>query len=138
MSHAFHEIFLHFNWHNTHDSPITPEMETPLYEAIREKCRVTSGVYAHGIGGTETHVHLAVSIEPTVNMSEFIGQVKGSSSYTVNKQYENHPIDWKRGYGVVSFSKHDLPWVLAYIANQKEHHHQGTVSPKLEKTESED
>ncbi len=111
-------------------------MEPLIYEAILEKCRMTDGVYAHGIGGTETHVHLAISIEPTINISKFIGETKGASSYDVNSEQDDHHIDWKRGYGVVSFSKRDLPWVLTYIANQKEHHRLSTVSDKLEKTES--
>ena len=34
--------------------------------------------------GTEAHVHLAVTIPPTVLPSEFVGRLKGYSSHTVN------------------------------------------------------
>lgn len=131
--HAFHEIFLHITWHNDHNKPITPATETLLHEAILAKCRMTSGVFVHGIGGTETHIHLAISIEPNVMISDFVGQVKGASSHEMNEQFTDRPIDWIRGYGVVSFSKRDLPWVLHYIRNQKQHHQQGTLSDKLER-----
>jgi len=94
---------------------------------------MTSGVYLHGIGGTETHVHLAISIEPTILISELIGEIKGAASHDVNQRFTDHPIAWKRGYGVVSFSKRDLVWVLSYIQNQKQHHAQGTLSEKLER-----
>ena len=39
----------------------------------------------HKIGGTETHVDLAVTIAPTIAISEFIGQLKGASSHEVNQ-----------------------------------------------------
>lgn len=136
--HAYHEIFLHITWHNDHDMPIGPDVEPHLYEAILAKCRMTKGIYVHGIGGTETHVHLALSLEPTVTISDFIGQVKGAASHEVNERFADHPINWKRGYGVVSFSKRDLPWVLAYIQNQKQHHQQATLSEKLERIETDE
>jgi len=41
-------------------------------------------------------------------------------------------VDWQRGLGVVSFGKRQLPWVLDYIAKQKEHHAQGTTKRRLE------
>jgi hypothetical protein len=31
-------------------------------------------------------------------------------------------LQWQTGYGVVSFGTGDLPWVVAYIQNQKQHH----------------
>jgi putative transposase len=136
-AHAFHEILLHINWHNSHDKPLAPGVEQRVQEAIREKCRMTEGVYLHGIGGTETHVHIAISMEPTVQISDVIGQMKGAASHAVNERCADHPIEWQRGYGVVSFSKRDLPWVIAYIQHQKQHHASGTLSPKLERTDAE-
>ena len=131
--HAFHEIYLHFNWHVEENRQIiTPEMESLIYEKILNRCRAIPGFYPEGVGGTETHVHLAGNIEPTVLISDTIGKIKGGSSHDVNETLGYKYLDWRRGYGVVSFSKRDLPWVLAYIANQKEHHQRGTENPKLE------
>jgi hypothetical protein len=39
--------------------------------------------------------------------------------------------------GVVSFRKKQLPWVLRYIANQKEHH-AGRIQWRLEKISMDD
>ena len=135
-NHAFHEIYLHITWHNDHERSISSVVEPLVHEAILVKCRATSGVYVHGIGGTETHVHIAVSIEPTVGISELIGQIKGAASFLVNQRCSDHPINWQRGYGVVSFSRRDLPWVLAYIQNQKQHHQEGTLSAKVERIDT--
>lgn len=134
---SFSEIFVHIVWHTKHSLPsITPELEPHLYERVRQKCQATDGVFSHGVGGTETHVHLVISIEPTILLCDFIGQVKGASAFETNKVTATHTIDWQRGYGIVSFSKRDLVWVLEYIAHQKEHHCTGQLSPKLEQTES--
>jgi hypothetical protein len=42
---------------------------------------------------------------------------------------------WQGGYGVVSFGTRDLPWVVAYIENQREHHARGTIHERLERVE---
>jgi hypothetical protein len=44
-------------------------------------------------------------------------------------------LDWQTGYGVVSFGTKDLPWVVSYVRNQKEHHAKGTIVGRLEKTD---
>ena len=94
----------------------------------------TKGVIFHEIGGTETHVHVAVSIPPTVVIAEWIGKLKGASSHYVNHELVNRKVlDWQTGYGVVSFGTKDLEWVVKYVRNPKEHHAQGTTVERLEK-----
>jgi hypothetical protein len=86
----------------------------------------------------ETHVHLALSIEPFVGISELIGDLKGASSREVNKEKGYKALEWQRGFGVVSFGRKNLPMVLEYIANQKEHHAKGSVHERLERTVGEE
>ena len=47
-------------------------------------------------------------------------------------------INWQRGYGVVSFGKNNLAWVLEYVGNQKEHHARGNAHDRLERTTSDE
>jgi hypothetical protein len=47
-------------------------------------------------------------------------------------------LEWQRGFGVVSFGKKQLPWVLRYIANQKQHHAVGKIEARLERTSMDD
>src|SRR5262249_19101058 len=103
-----------------------------------ERCRGTKGVYFHGIGGTETHIHLAVNIEPFVCISDLVGDLKGACSFEINQQQRRKALEWQRGYGVVSFGKRKLGWVLQYNANQKEHHARGRVQDRLERTNGEE
>jgi putative transposase len=133
-SHVFHEIYLHFNWHVKDNRPtLNSHIEPVAYRFINERCRKTKGVYLHGIGGTETHIHLALNIEPFVTISELVKELKGGSSHDTNTELRQKALYWQRGYGVVSFGKNNLPWVLDYIARQKGHHARGAIHDRLER-----
>jgi hypothetical protein len=41
-------------------------------------------------------------------------------------------LQWQVGYGVVSFGTRDLPWVVEYIQNQREHHARSSTHERLE------
>ena len=100
-----------------------------------------SGVFVHEVGGTETHVHVCVTVPPTVTPSEMIGQLKGGSSHDVNHALDSREavLQWQAGYGVVSFGTRDLEWVKAYVRNQREHHASGKTHDRLERiTEKDD
>ena len=127
-AHVFHEIYLHLTWHTKESSPlITPELEPEVFQFFRERSAKTKGVYLHGINGTATHVHLAINIQPYVTISELVGELKGACSFELNKSHGSKILHWQRGFGVVSFGKQNLDWVLAYIANQKQQHAHGTA-----------
>jgi putative transposase len=137
----YSEIHLHLTWHTILSRPIlTPQLEALAHRALKQKIIDWPGAFVHEIGGTETHVHLAVSIVPTITISEFVGQLKGASSYKVNQQIGRgcKELEWQTGYGVVSFGTKDLDWVKAYIRNQKEHHAKGQVFERLERLAAED
>ena len=89
----------------------------------------------HEIGGTENHVHLALTIEPTVAIAEMIGALKGYSAHEVNRRsgFGRTVLQWQAGYGVVSFGRKDLPWVIEYIRKQKEHHGNKSIHDRLER-----
>jgi putative transposase len=132
----YSEINLHLTWHTKDSLPLlNPQVETLAHRCIRQRVINTPGAFIHEIGGTETHVHLAVSIPPSLPISEFLGQLKGASSHDVNEQLGNRDkmLQWQSGYGVVSFGTADLDWVKAYIRNQREHHANGRIYDRLER-----
>jgi putative transposase len=134
------EILLHLTWHTKLSRPLlTPEIESLARECFRDKAHAL-GVRIHEIGGIETHVHMAVSIEPTILISDLVGQLKGYSSHEVNRRLgqRSKVLEWQAGYGVVSFGAKDLPWVIAYIQNQREHHGRGSMQDRLERITVED
>jgi putative transposase len=133
---AYSEINLHFVWHVKGNSPIIDEQIEPgLYRFIRNYALKTKGLIFHEVGGIETHVHIAVTIPPTLLISEWIGKIKGASSHYVNHELISRKLlDWQVGYGVVSFGTKHLEWVVKYIRNQKVHHQEGTAVERLEKS----
>jgi putative transposase len=138
-SHVYHEIYLHFNWHTKGDQPLlTGDIETLAHAELTAKCRRFRGSYLHGVGGTDTHVHLALSIEPFVTISELVQELKGASSFEVNKRMNRKALEWQRGYGVVSFGKRNLDFVLDYVHRQREHHANGQILARLEACDSPD
>ena len=132
---AYSEINLHFVWHVKGSVPtISETIEPRLYRHIRSYALQAKDLIFHEIGGTENHVHIAVTIPPTLLISDWIGKLKGASSHYVNHELANRKLlEWQVGYGVISFGTKDLEWVLNYIRNQKEHHRKGTTVKRLER-----
>jgi putative transposase len=76
-----------------------------------------------------------LTIQPSLQISDFVGQLKGSSSYELNQQIgqKDKILKWQSGYGVVSFGTGDLAWVVEYVRKQKQHHAQGRIFERLER-----
>jgi putative transposase len=128
------KLYYHFIWGTKNRLPlIDSTLEPELYRAIAAKVKDLGG-FVHGIGGVEDHVHLGVSIPPKLAPAKFIGDVKGNSSH-----YVNHVIKpdcefyWQDEYGVLSFGEKNLPGIVRYIQNQKQHHAEGTLITAMEK-----
>lgn len=137
----YSEINLHIVWHTKNSLPLlTPEVEPLAHRFLKKRIIDTPGAFFHEIGGIETHVHVVVSVPPTLTISEFIGQLKGGSSHDVNQALggRDKVLQWQLGYGVVSFGTRDLPWVMEYVRNQREHHARGTTQERLERITQEE
>ena len=132
---VYSEINLHLTWHTKHDAPVLVDtLENRAHHYLRHRALQKPGVIVHEVGGTEDHVHLAVSIPPTVVIADWIGELKGASSHHINHEISNRKIlGWQDGYGVVSFGTKDLPWVISYVRNQKKHHAEGQTYDRLER-----
>jgi REP element-mobilizing transposase RayT len=94
-SHVFHEVFLHLNWHTKGDYPaLRGQVEELAYTFLREKAARIKGTTLHRLGGTDTHVHPAVRIEPFVTISDLVQELKGPSSFEVNKRMRQRAVEW--------------------------------------------
>jgi putative transposase len=137
---VYSEINLHFTWHTKSSTTVLIEtIENRLHQYIKHRVLETKGVLFHEIGGTDDHVHLVVSLPSTVLISDWIGKLKGASSYYINHEIANRKVlEWQDGYGVVSFGTKDLEWVAKYVRNQREHHKQGTTFKRMERINRDD
>ena len=71
-------------------------------------------------GGTANHVHLLLDLSPTICLSQAMQQLKGNSSHWLNDT--RNPFAWQQGYGAFALGESQRAHVLAYIANQEQHH----------------
>ncbi len=134
MARSYTELYHHFVWATKSREPyITPEIESSLFRQIRTKCE-EMGVFVHALNGMPDHVHLCCALPTSLCIADLMEKVKGSSSHFVNHVLGGEGmLYWQAGYGALTVSKHHLPRVVAYIDNQKVHHSEGTLSPKLER-----
>ena len=134
----FTETFYHFVWATKRREPlITPEVEPVLHDFIRHKC-AEMGITVYAVNGMPDHVHLACTVPMTLAHSDFLEKIKGGSSYFVNHRPEWRDnlqicLRWQSCCGVLTYTRRDLPRIVAYIDNQKRRHAQGTLWSGMER-----
>jgi putative transposase len=79
--------------------------------------------HLYRIGGVEDHVHMLISLHPSIALSDLVKEVKTASSKWI-KGTNTFPdfTHWQPGYGAFTHSLADKDEVVAYIKNQEEHH----------------
>jgi REP element-mobilizing transposase RayT len=106
--------------------------EATLHDYIRDQFK-TQGCPVRIINGTDDHIHCLFLLNPKKSISQIINQVKGSTSFHINKaQLLKQRFEWQDGYGVFSVGDKDLDIVVNYIRNQKKHHLSYTTEAKYE------
>jgi putative transposase len=131
------QLYYHIVWATKERQPlIIPHKEPDLYDYMIGKSDSLRCI-VHAIGGMEDHIHLVVSIPPTMAIAEFVKNIKGSSSYYFNHSLTatSNKFAWQEGYGVFSLGSKQLEQAVNYVKNQKNHHLQGTTNSHLEKVQ---
>ncbi len=137
MPHAFHQLYYHFAW-------ATHSREPLLYRRWRQELLlIINNEEVRKRGGwpirhnaMPDHLHL-LRLPPSVRISDFIGELKGATSFRINRDLQpRFKLRWQEGYGVLTLRKEELEAVSRYIDNQEEHHRKGRVSALLEMTEA--
>ncbi|MFO0858995.1 MAG: IS200/IS605 family transposase [Phycisphaerales bacterium] len=134
---VYWEMFFHIVWRTKTNMPLlTAKVEPLTHKYLIHRALETAGVLVHAVGGIEDHIHMAVSLPPTVEPAKWIGDLKGACAHAINHgPCGAGSLAWQTGYGIVTFGKGDLPWVIEYIQNQRTHHGRGSVVARLEEIE---
>jgi putative transposase len=134
--HTFHQLYFHVVW-ATHgrdrliERSWRPQLLAILNDEVRKRC---GWPIRHN--AMPDHVHILVRLPPTVAIAQFIGEVKGATSFRVNRDVKpGFKLRWQEGYGVLSLRKDEVEKVSRYIDDQERHHANGRLSSLLEMTE---
>ncbi|WP_407401743.1 IS200/IS605 family transposase [Sodaliphilus sp.] len=102
--------------------------EKELYGYIHQFCNnKQSKLYR--IGGMPDHIHMLVSIHPSIAVATFVQILKTETSKWL-KESPSFPIfcGWAEGYAAFTYAYRDFDKVKGYIMRQKEHHHSFTLA----------
>ncbi len=133
----FWRCFYHVVWTTKHRAPIiSPEHEAVIFEVIRSKTAELGGEVL-AVNGVADHVHVAVTIPPSLAVAVWVKRMKGGSARMVNLNMPDagDHFSWQDGYGVLTFGAKQLDTVMGYIQRQKEHHAANTLMAYLEQVE---
>ena len=110
---------------------IKGENERELYAYIMGTINNLKGKL-YRIGGMPDHIHMLVSVPPTMALSEFMRRVKRSSSEWL-KTNAHFPgfAGWGQSFAAFTYSRAYIPAVKNYIINQKSHHQSVTLENEL-------
>jgi len=106
---------------------LTGEVGVRARELIREICQTN---YVDIVSGSMSpdHVHLLLSVPPSISISKIVQYIKGKSSRKLlmefdhlRKRYWGQHL-WARGYFAVTVGNVNSDEVQKYIENQELHH----------------
>ena len=86
----------------------------------------------HKINGVEDHIHLLISLHPSVALSNLIKDIKISSNHFISR----HKLfpgfkGWQVGYSAFTFSENEKKRLMNYVENQEEHHKESSFRSEL-------
>ena len=84
------------------------------------------------MNGIEDHIHIATSVQPTVNLSSLVKDIKlASSAYINDNNLFRNFSGWQDGYAAFTYSFKEKDRLIEYIKNQEEHHKQISFKDEL-------
>ncbi len=133
MSKAYTELYYHVIWATWKRIRfLTADIEENVYRYIVHKCK-DNRYHCFGINGIEDHIHIVLSLEPTVAIATAVQKLKGSSSHFINHELKlDTQFKWQEGYGALTFGKRNLSDLVGYVRDQKQRHAEKRLNGTLE------
>jgi REP element-mobilizing transposase RayT len=100
---------------------VIPEALQPKLWSYLAGIAKTHGMHAIAIAGIEDHAHALIQMGPTLGIAKAVQVLKANSSRWMN-DHSRVRFEWQEGYFACSVSRSQVPTVVRYIQNQKEHH----------------
>ena len=113
-------VFQTRNWENILDK----YNRNRLFEYL-SKTLINKKCFVYRVGGYNNHIHILISLHPTLSLSALVKDIKLSSASFIQKE-KLFPYfkGWNEGYGAFTYTSEALPSLIGYVDNQEEHHKQ--------------
>ena len=122
MSHTFSSLFTHIIFS-------TKDRQAVLTADLRPELLAYMGGIARNIharlidsNARPDHVHLLLSLPPSLAVAEAVRVIKANSSLWVHESRRRAAFAWRTGYGAFSVSRSQVQGVVNYIREQEQHH----------------
>jgi len=124
--------YVHIIFSTKNRQPLIDKMlEIDLHNYIGGICNNLSCQVVR-IGGYIDHVHILCLLSKKVALMKLLEEIKSHSSKWVKTRGANyHNFYWQDGYGAFSVNPAQVDKVIAYIANQHEHHRKKTFQEEF-------
>ena len=123
MANTFSQLFYHVVFSTKHRrNVIHQDIEDRVWQYMGGIAR-THNLKALQVGGIENHSHGLMMAKPVIRPCDIPMWLKSESSKWIHDQFPNlSKFGWQDGYAIFSVSRSNVPAVIEYIKNQREHH----------------
>lgn len=121
MASTYSSLFYHIVFGTKYrEQFIKKEWQEDLYNYLAGSIKSLGGV-PEQIGGVEDHVHILLCLRPTICISDFMRELKKSSSIWA-RDNKCSKFQWQEGYAIFTVGASARDKVRKYIQRQEEHH----------------
>ena len=127
MANTYTSLHYHVIFSTKNREPwLVRDIEQRVWEFIGGVARAHK-MTALQVGGVEDHIHALVTAPPTIAPSQIAQYLKADSSKWIHEEFPTlRSFWWQDGYSAFTVSKSNIPNVIKYIQNQREHHRKKT------------
>ena len=123
MGQSLVKNYIHIVFSTKHrQAMIQPHYEEELHSYLGGICKNLE-CQPIKIGGYTDHIHILCMLSKKITLIKLLEEVKShSSKWMKTKDELLKKFYWQDGYGAFSVNPSEIDTVIAYIANQHEHH----------------
>ncbi len=130
--HSYSKVWVHLVWATLEREPMLSKSAAAKASAWLTDYPKEKKIYLKINHFNPDHVHALIDLPTNLCIEEVVQLFKGGSSHWINEQkMVPGRFSWGRGYGAFSVSESAVPEVVAYIANQEEHHRKRNFTDEL-------
>ncbi len=122
MSHTYSSALFHCVFSTKERRKLIPSDIQPRLWAYMGGVARKREMKALGVGGTDDHAHLLLSLPSSLPIAKAMREIKSESSRWMQEECGFAGFEWQEGYGAFSIGWTQVEATLKYIARQQEHH----------------